>query len=304
MEFGKLPNVSEVNFVLPAVSEHSMAVLGGKSTVNPKVYVGCAKWGSTDWVGTLYPKGTKEKDYLAHYVQQFNSIELNATHYRIFDTNTIAKWRDAAPSDFKFCPKFHKEISHQKRLKDVALLTEQFYHSVSAFEEKLGPMFLQLHEGVSPKYLTDIKKYFQALPSYMPLQLELRHPDWFSNKMVHEQVADWLTEHKIGWVITDTAGRRDCAHQTLCNKTAFVRFVGNNLHPSDYTRIDEWIQRIKLWIANGLEELYFFMHQHDETDSLALSIYFTNEINKHLNLQVPVPKMIIEEKPSIQTSLF
>src|SRR5699024_6606524 len=42
----------------------------------------------------------------------------------------------------------------------------------------------------------------------------------------------------------DTAGRRDLLHMLLTSPTAFVRYVGAN-HPSDYSRLEDWIKVIK-----------------------------------------------------------
>ena len=80
-------------------------------------------------------------------------------------------------------------------------------------------------------------------------------------------------------MITDTAGRRDCVHMYLTVPKAFIRFVGNSLDNSDYTRIDDWVKRINYWLDNGLEELYFFMHMHDETYSPELSSYLIDKLN-------------------------
>ena len=55
-------------------------------------------------------------------------------------------------------------------------------------------------------------------------------------------------------MITDTAGRRDCAHMHLTIPKAFIRYVGNSLHPTDYTRIDVWVERMKYWLDHGMEE--------------------------------------------------
>jgi uncharacterized protein YecE (DUF72 family) len=72
----------------------------------------------------------------------------------------------------------------------------------------------------------------------------------------------------------------------------FVRFVGNNLHATDYTRIDEWVLRIKHWLDNGLKELYFFMHQHDEKDSPELCNYVIEQLNKHCGTKLQPVRFI------------
>ncbi len=71
----------------------------------------------------------------------------------------------------------------------------------------------------------------------------MRHPDWFKGS-ISEELFETLHTLNIGAVITDTAGRRDCAHMHLSIQKTFIRYVGNSLHPTDYTRIDEVMQTI------------------------------------------------------------
>ena len=85
MEFGRVPEaeLDKMDFSLPKEPAENKGMLQGKPFPVTKVYVGCAKWGRTEWVGKIYPPKTKEKDFLKHYVQHYNSIELNATHYKV-----------------------------------------------------------------------------------------------------------------------------------------------------------------------------------------------------------------------------
>ena len=100
----------------------------------------------------------------------------------------------------------------------------------------------------------------------------------------------------IGAVITDTAGRRDCAHMRLTVPKAFIRFVGNSLHPTDFPRIDEWVKRIKLWLDGGLSELYFFMHMHEEATSPELTVYLVDKLNKECGLNLKKPEFLMPLK--------
>jgi len=63
MEFGRVPEdeLTNIDFSLPAEPTFNKAILNGKPTGDPKVYLGCAKWGRTEWVGKIYPPKTKEK---------------------------------------------------------------------------------------------------------------------------------------------------------------------------------------------------------------------------------------------------
>jgi hypothetical protein len=72
----------------------------------------------------------------------------------------------------------------------------------------------------------------------------------------------------------------------------FIRFVGNNLHETDYTRIDEWIERLVSWLNNGLSEIYFFMHHTEERNSPELCDYAIEQINKRWGTDIKRPQFI------------
>ncbi len=296
MEFGKVDPalIDQIDFSLPADTDLTKKVLKSAKKETLKAYVGCAKWGRKEWIGQIYPKGTKEVNFLDEYAKHFNSIEMNATFYKIYDADVIKKWKDKAAAnnnDFKFCPKISQPISHIKRLKDADELTTAFYEGIIAFEEYLGPIFLQLSDNFGPKNFDLLKNYLQQLPTEFPIFLEVRHKDWFTEE--HSTVLfNMLHELKIGAVITDATGRRDCVHMQLPTPHAFIRFVGNGLHPTDYKRIDEWVNRLKHWAANNLQSFYFFMHQHDEQYSPKLCDYTIEQLNKHLNLEIKRPNFI------------
>jgi uncharacterized protein YecE (DUF72 family) len=105
----------------------------------------------------------------------------------------------------------------------------------------------------------------------------------------------------MGIVITDTAGRRDCCHMHLTIPKTFIRFVGNSLHKTDFTRCDDWVHRIRHWLDEGIRELYFFMHMHDEAYSPELTVYLVQKLNKTCNLNLPLPVL---ESQSQQGSLL
>lgn len=88
----------------------------------------------------------------------------------------------------------------------------------------------------------------------------------------------------VGMVITDTAGRGDCVHQCLTTSIAFIRFVGNQLHSTDYARIDSWINCLKSWIEKGGKEVYFFVHQHEEQYTPELVNYLNKCLKESLKI--------------------
>jgi uncharacterized protein YecE (DUF72 family) len=192
--------------------------------------------------------------------------------------------------DFKFCPKMYQGVTHRGSLKGKDFITNEFFRGIVAFKDHLGPVFVQVSDTFSPKRKEELFEFLKSLPADLQFFLEVRHPDWFAKEKEREAMFDFLRENKIGAVITDTAGRRDCAHMHLTLPKTFIRYVGNSLHPSDYTRIDAWVKRMKYWLDNGMEELYFFMHMHDEATSPELTVYLIDKLNKDCGLNLIKPK--------------
>lgn len=295
MEFGRVSEseLNNIDFSLPAEPVGNKQVLKGKPAKNAKVYLGCAKWGRVEWVGKIYPPKTKEKDFLQHYVNHYNAIELNATHYRIWGEVGIAKWAEKAKGmDFKFCPKMYQGVTHRGSLSGKEFVTNEFFRGIVAFKEHLGPIFVQVSDSFSPNRRRELFDYLASLPKDLQFFLEVRHSAWFAKEEIRQELFETLSSLNMGAVITDTAGRRDCAHMHLTIPKAFIRYVGNSLHPSDYTRMDVWIQRMKYWLDKGIEELYFFMHMHDEATSPELTVYLVDRMNKECGLNLVKPKFI------------
>ena len=291
MDFGKIEekDLAQADLSLPPDAPENKAVLK-KGKGKTKFHIGCAKWGRKDWIGKLYPKGTKEKDFLHYYATQFNSIEFNGFFYNIHSREQVEKWVAAVPNDFLFCPKFTQSITHLRRLKNAKAEVDAFLDVVSAFGKHLGPIFLMPHPQMAVKHLATIEEFLDDMPKDVDVFLELRHEEWYAGKEGYNpDLYKYLRSHKRGTVITDAAGRRDCVHMHLSTPQCFIRFVGNGLHPTDYTRIDEWVQRIKQWIDEGLETCYFFMHQHEELHSPELIRYFIEQMNKHCGTKITLP---------------
>jgi len=299
MEFGRVTalELDSIDFSLPAEPSFNKQVLPGKPAIKPNIYLGCAKWGREEWVGKIYPPKTKEKDFLQHYVQHYNSIELNATHYKVYGEGGIKKWTEkAAGKDFKFCPKMYQGVTHRGSLAGKQFISNEYFRGIVAFGEYLGPIFIQVSDTFSPKRKEELFKYLKTLPTDLQFFLEVRHPDWFKKDDIRTELLEFLKGINVGFVITDTAGRRDCAHMYLTLPKAFIRYVGNSLHKSDLTRSDAWVERIKYWLDNGLEELYFFMHMHDEATSPELTVYLVDKMNKELGLNLIKPTFVTQQK--------
>ncbi|MFT3902167.1 MAG: DUF72 domain-containing protein [Niabella sp.] len=287
MKFGKVSNPGEIDFTLPGYNAATKAVLSKYSNTDKfEVYVGCAKWNRGDLKG-FYPRGTK--DELSYYATQFNAIELNATFYKMPDYKQVVTWKNKTSDGFKFFPKLTDVISHYRRLINVQEPIEDFCNAISNFEDRLGMAFLQLHDNFHPRDFDRLKTVLENFPTGIPLGVEVRNAEWFSNKVVLDNYADLLEKLGMTNIIVDTAGRRDMLHMRLTSPVAFIRYVGSN-HSSDVPRLDDWIARVKKWRAQGLQKLYFFVHQNVEKESPLLAAYFIKELNRVFGLSLHIPR--------------
>jgi uncharacterized protein YecE (DUF72 family) len=260
MDFGKLEDISNVDFTLPPDHPHTQRVLALPPATSPKVFVGPPIWANKDWLGKIYPSTAKDKDFLYHFARQFNTIELNVTHYQIPAESTVKRWVESvAGTEFLFCPKWPQEISHDRQLLSSEALTEAFVQASLGFGKHLGTTFLQLAPYFGPWKMDVLEEFLAQIPAGFPLAVEFRQPKWFEEP-VWSEAMDLLSRYQVGTVISDVAGRRDVVHQSLSTPILTLRFVGNELHPTDYTRVDAWVARVRAWQGAGLQKAYIFVH--------------------------------------------
>jgi len=287
MKFGRVDHPESIDFSLPKDHPDTKKTLAQYKKTRPNLYVGCAKWNRADLKG-FYPRGTK--DELEYYSNQFNSIELNATFYRIFPADVFTGWYEKTPSDFRFFPKLFQGVSHWKRLNDFERYLNDFILNASNLKEKLEMPFLQMPDNFAPKYIDRLVPFFEALPKDINLAVEFRHTDWFNDEAIAKELYEILEKYKATNIIVDTAGRRDLMHMRLTSDSAFIRYNGAN-HESDYTRLDDWIDRLEEWISQGLQNIYFFIHQNIEKASPLLAAHFIKKANYRFGTDLQIPVM-------------
>jgi uncharacterized protein YecE (DUF72 family) len=295
MKFGRLEAsaLSQISWELPTDPPATQAVLDRlpPRTQTPSVYIGCSVWTDRSFVGRVYPQGTPAKDFLKIYCRQFNTVELNTTFYSIPSVEKVKKWKEAATPGFQFCPKVPRSISHSSNVDAQRHLLDIFLEAIFHFEEALGMTFMQLPPYFQPSSMKALQRLLAHIPQGFNLAVELRHPAWFSDKVAQQELFTFLQAHGIVAVITDVAGRRDVLHQTLTMRCAFIRFTGNNLHATDYTRIDAWVKKLHLWLEKELSAIYFLLHEPEKALCADLAAYMIRQLNELGGLQLSPPSL-------------
>ena len=143
MEFGKVPvaDLADIDFRLPADGACTVQRLNGNRSGSARAYAGGAKWGRKEWIDIIYPRGTREKDFLENYLKHFNGIELNATHYKTYSEAETARWAEKANGkEFMFCPKMLQSVTHYSDLSSYRAreLTDKFLADLETAYETLA----------------------------------------------------------------------------------------------------------------------------------------------------------------------
>src|SRR4051795_7192326 len=104
-----------------------------------QVHIGCSGWVYRHWRGTFYPEGLPQKRWFERYAEEFDTVEINASFYRLPLATTFTGWREKAPPGFRYAVKVNRFITHMKKLLDCEEPVDQFVELARPLGEKLGP---------------------------------------------------------------------------------------------------------------------------------------------------------------------
>lgn len=307
MDFGRLPDLRGVTFTLPPDHPSTARALAqsGPQSGPLAVRIGAPTFANKPWIGTYYPAGVREPDLLRYYARLFPALELNSTHYGLPDPATVARWCALTPASFRFCPKLPQRITHDFGLGPRAEPhVAEFASWLALLGERGGMPFAQLPPTLGPESLPALERfllYYKEVAPQHKLAIELRHPLWFTSPLARAEVFALMEALEITAVISDVAGRRDVLHQHLTTPTAFIRFNGHGLDPTDYQRADAWAERLTDWLRAGLHEVYFFIHQRDIAHTPVLARYLAEQIAARTGIAVAAPTPVAGP---VQGSLF
>lgn len=217
------------------------------------VRIGCSGWNYPHWREVFYPPRLSESRWLEHYASVFDTVELNASFYRLPTRNSAERWAAATPERFCFAVKASRYLTHVKRMREVAkgfaLLRERIEPLVDA--GKLGPILWQLPES----FHRDDERLAGALAALPEGRhaFEFRHASWFV-----PEALELLREHGAALVIGDHPERPFQLHELTTDWT-FVRFHVGRGKGGNYTpaQLEEWAARIRAWRREADAYVYF-----------------------------------------------
>lgn len=164
------------------------------------IRIGTSGWQYRHWRKNFYPETLRRADWLAHYSSVFDSVELNASFYRLPEYGDIQRWCESTPTDFQFAVKAPRTITHFKKLKNCESLVDTLVARLAAFGERLGPVLFQLPPRwrCNPRRLND---FLASLPDDRRFAFEFRDTSWHC-----DEVIAMLEKHRAAFCIFDLDG--------------------------------------------------------------------------------------------------
>jgi uncharacterized protein YecE (DUF72 family) len=225
----------------------------GAAVVEHPVRIGTSGWNYADWRSAVYPKGLASASWLEYYASLFDTVEVNATFYRLPAEKTVARWAEQTPPGFVFAVKASRYLTHVKRLIGTNDGVTRFLTSLAPLERagKLGPVLWQL-PGTLQRDDDRLVSFLDALPEGRHC-VEFRHPSWFD-----ETVTTLLSERGVALVIPDHPDRRYQLLE-LTSDWTYVRLHRGCSASGDYSHreLERWGRRIAEWRARADVYCYF-----------------------------------------------
>lgn len=216
--------------------------------------IGTSGWNYTHWKDTFY-SGVKRKDWLRHYAEQFRSVEVNATFYRLQERKTFERWREETPSGFRFSIKGNRFLTHNKKLSDPVESVRRERERASGLGDKLAVVVWQL-PGNLHKNAGRLRGFVEALGRWSETRhtIEFRHPSWFD-----AETGDILSDAGIANCWSDAADWP--MWDAVTTDLVYCRLHGHTrTYVSEYDEasIRQWADRIRLWLSERREVHIYF----------------------------------------------
>lgn len=158
------------------------------------------------------------KRWFAFYAEQFDTVEINNSFYRLPKAETFDKWREQAPAGFRYAVKANRFITQAKKLRDCEEPVARMIQPTRHLGDTLGPILYQLPPMLGLD-LTRLEAFLRLLPRDLVHVFEFRHKSWYV-----EETAALIEQHGASIVAHDFP--TVASPRWAAGPVAYVRFHG------------------------------------------------------------------------------
>jgi len=219
--------------------------------------IGTSGWNYASWRGVLYEPGVPERRWLERYAEEFDSVELNASFYRLPSSEQFSDWKRRTPPGFAFAVKGSRFITHVKRLRGVDEAIAVFRENAGALGRKGAVALWQL----PPTFACDVERlaaFCRLLPRGVRRRqaIEFRHRSWYV-----PDVYELLQRRGVALVLPDSAADPSMTAPELRQTAGFtyVRLHCGRGARGSYTarQLERWAEQIAAWLRDSDVYVYF-----------------------------------------------
>lgn len=215
-----------------------------------KLRVGTSGFNYDEWKGSFYPADLPATKRLGYYADRLDTVEINATFYRMPTPKTLAGWAAATPESFVFALKAPQRITHFARLRDVDEPLRYFCDTARTLGAKLGPLLFQLPPTFK-KDLVRLGDFLALLPADLAYAVEFRHDSWFD-----DDVLERLRGRGVALCVADS--EKGTAPLVSTASFGYLRLRDEGYGDADLAR---WGERIRSIGAGWSDAWVFFKHE-------------------------------------------
>lgn len=223
-----------------------------------EIRIGTSGYHYAHWKGPFYPADLPASRWLSYYAREFDTVELNATFYKLPTARAIASWYEQVPADFVFATKGSRYLTHIKKLEDTTTGLDRFFSRIRDLGDKLGPVLWQLPPGwkANPGRLA---RFLSALPADLRHVFEFRDVSWYI-----PEVYSILESHGAALCLFHMPGFQSPLELTA--SFVYVRMHGpESLYQGSYPEehLARWADRIATWSAQ-VEAVFVYFNNDAE----------------------------------------
>ncbi len=214
-----------------------------------RLRVGTSSWSSADWRGSFYPRDARPESFLGHYARRFDTVECDATFYRIPSQSMVRNWHGRTPEDFLLSAKLPREITHDRGMVGCDDPVSEFLAAMELLGDKRGPLVAQFpyvakgrdagEYETGDDFRKRLARFLEKWPREIRLAVEVRNAKWIAPPLL-----DLLREHDVPLVFPvyytmPAAGKLFAGPNPVTSDLMYVRFLG------DHKRMDALVARLR-----------------------------------------------------------
>lgn len=211
-----------------------------------RIRIGTSGFTYRDWVGPFYPPDLPPSDWLPHYATRLSAVELGASSHRVPGLNDARQWTQTLPASFRLCLTASSvHTRHAVEGRPTAL--RGLLDAAKQLGNRAGPVLVQLPRGAT----RDVHAMTRLLSPFagLTLAVEPRRDDPITDAVLRA-----LSARGAALVVTDEVVGMPKVEVTSSFVYLRLRKV------SDEREWDQWVERMALLEARGLE-VYAFLRQ-------------------------------------------